>query len=105
MIPNTTALQSKTSLQTLANPIVIKPSSAKYAEKMIDLMCVTYGYGREDSYSAEQFAAQARIFPEGQFIAVDTRTDEVVGLTLSMRVAFDPKQPLLESWVETTNYG
>ena|SRR5215213_3736786 len=87
------------------SPLVVVPSSAKYAEQMVDLMAAAYGCPPEETYTPEQFRTQIRVFPEGQFIALDTRTDRVVGLTISMRVNFDPQHALLESWVETTNYG
>jgi hypothetical protein len=88
--------------------IVIVPSSERYFTQMEQLIRDAYGMapGEVDPAStAEKFRMQAQVFPEGQFIAVDTRTDRVVGLTASMRIDFDPSQPLLESWNHTTNYG
>ena len=90
---------------TQDNRIVVVPSSAKYAEQMVELMCATYGCKPSQTFSAEQFRTHQQIFPEGQFIALDVDSDRVVGLTASMRVDFDPAQPLMARWVETTNYG
>jgi ribosomal protein S18 acetylase RimI-like enzyme len=60
---------------------------------------------RGDAIFEEQFRAHMRVFPQGQYIAVDTDRDTVVGLTVSMRVAFDPKhpRPLIEPWRTVTN--
>lgn len=85
--------------------IVVIPSSAEYADQMVELMCAAYNCTPDETFTAEQFRTHMRVFPEGQFIAIDTDTNRVVGLTASMRVDFDPNFPLLESWVETTNYG
>lgn len=87
------------------NRIVVIPSSPKYAEQMVELMCATYNCLPEETFSVEQFRTHMQIFPEGQFIALDVDNDRVVGLTASMRVDFNPDEPLLENWVETTNYG
>jgi len=91
--------------KTQDNRIAVVPSSAKYAEQMVALMCATYNCKASETFSPEQFRTHQQIFPEGQFIALDADTDRVVGLTASMRVNFDASQPLLERWVETTNYG
>jgi hypothetical protein len=91
--------------KTLENPIVVVPTSAKYADQMVTLMCETYNCIPAETYNPEKFRNQARVFPEGQFVALDTRTDKVVGLTASMRLHFNAQAPLLTSWVETTNYG
>ena len=87
------------------SPLHIVPTSARYADQIVELTARTYGCSLEDSYTAEEIRSHVKHFPEGQFTAVDLRTDRVVGFTASMRIAFDPNYPLLESWVETTNYG
>lgn len=55
--------------------------------------------------TAEAFRNHLRVFPEGQFIAVDTKTDSVVGLTVSMRLDFNPAFSLLDSWEAATGDG
>lgn len=86
-------------------PIVIVPSKPHHVDQMVELMCAAYNVPPEETYTPDQFRSQIRMFPEGQFVAVDPQTDRVVGLTISMRLNYDPAQPLLENWVETTNYG
>jgi hypothetical protein len=89
-------------------PLLIAPSAPQYAEQMEKLIAMTYGIPLEESangISADKFRNHMRVFPEGQFIALDAQTHRVVGLTASMRIDFDPRYPLLESWVTTTNYG
>lgn len=90
------------------NRILVMPSSAQYAEQMEDLMHACYGTTREDPeqvFTAAMFRAHLNIFPEGQFIAVDTETDSVVGLTVSMRTTFDSSRRLTESWWSSIGYG
>lgn len=85
--------------------VVITNSQAQHVDQMVDLFATTYNVSKSESYSAEQFLSQISVFPEGQFVALDADTGRVVGLTISMRVSYQPEYPLLESWVETTNYG
>jgi GNAT superfamily N-acetyltransferase len=76
---------------------------------MEGLQHLVYGTNRDnvgDAILAEQFIEHLKIFPHGQYIAVDeSHHDRVVGLTVSMRVQFDPKRPqsLIEPWRITTN--
>jgi len=90
------------------NPMIVIPSSAQYAEQMEDLMHASYGTTREDPeqvFTAAMFRQHLDIFPEGQFIAVDTETDMVVGVTISMRKNFDPNQRVTEGWWASIGYG
>jgi len=54
---------------------------------------------------AEHFRHHATLFPEGQFYALDDATGEVVGLTASMRIDFDPAHPFIEPWTVTIDGG
>ncbi len=88
--------------------IVIKPSSAAYAEQMEDLGHASYGTSREmpdGAFVADMFRQHQEIFPEGQFIAVDTVTDDVVGLTVSMRIDIDSSPLSSAPWWEGIGYG
>ena len=89
--------------------IVVKPSSEQYVEKMEQLQLLVYEptpeEGLDGILTADCFRNHLRVFPEGQFIAVDTATDEVVGLTASMRINFYPAESLLDSWSATTGDG
>lgn len=85
--------------------IAIVPSKPHHVDSMVELMCAAYNVSPEESYTPDQFRSQIRVFPEGQFVAVDQDTGQVVGLTISMRMSYNPTQPLLENWAETTNYG
>jgi hypothetical protein len=91
------------------NPIMILPSSEAYAQRMEDLMAVSYECDPRDpaekTLNADQFRQHLRIFPEGQFMAVDTRTDQVVGITVSMRINYDPQHPQIEPWWDKIGYG
>ncbi|MDZ4764584.1 MAG: hypothetical protein SGI73_08525 [Chloroflexota bacterium] len=91
---------------TNARQIVIQPTTARHAEQMNRLSTLVYshaGYSR-----VAEFKSQAKLYPEGQFVAIDT-TDphhpRVVGYTSCMRLQFNPAEPLLESWSDTTGYG
>jgi hypothetical protein len=59
----------------------------------------------EDVITASKALCHLSIFPEGQFVAVDTATAQVIGMTTSMQIDFNPEQPFVESWLTTTDYG
>lgn len=90
------------------NKIVILPTSAEYAESMERLTGIVYGIDpRQDPkcLNADHYRHHLTVFPEGQFIAVDTTTNEVVGLTVSMRINHDPAKPHLAHWWDTIGQG
>lgn len=93
----------------LRDYIAIQPASVEYADQMETLQAVVYGVDPRDerqmTFNAAHFRQHLHIFPEGQFIALDTRSDTVVGVTVSMRIAFDPRRPVLHPWWELIGCG
>ncbi len=90
------------------NAIQIVPSAEHYAGQMEELMATVYSLDPDDKaglFSAAQFRQHLAVFPAGQFVAVDTTTDKVVGLTVSMRIHFNPHEPMLTSWWELIGQG
>jgi len=87
-------------------PITVVRSSPRDAEPMQDLMHRVYKTTREQpdgTFLAAQFRRHMELFPEGQFVALDA--GQVVGLTASMRIPFDPEKPFIEGWYETISDG
>jgi hypothetical protein len=90
------------------NHILIRPTRVEDAEQMETLTAAVYGLNpREcaDCLTADHFRQQVRVFPEGQFVAVDTTTDHIVGLTASMRLDYDLRRPITQTWWEMIGYG
>jgi hypothetical protein len=88
--------------------IIVVPSAARYAAGIEQLQAEAYQadpHEWDDMITAEKALSQLVAFPEGQFVAVDTANDKVIGITTSMRIDFDPAQPFLEPWNATTDYG
>jgi hypothetical protein len=88
--------------------IVVMPSRAKYAAGIEQLQAEAYQadpHEWDDMMTAEKALNHLEVFPEGQFIALDAETDKVIGMTVCMRIDFDPAQPFLEPWTTTTDYG
>ncbi len=88
--------------------IRVIPSALEYVEEMQGLQFLIYDatpddYG--DCLTAAMFRQHVQVFPQGQFIALDTDTGRIVGITVSMRMNFDPSRPFVEPWVTTTGYG
>ncbi|MCA9910565.1 MAG: hypothetical protein KC519_18040, partial [Anaerolineae bacterium] len=87
---------------------MITRSGAQYAESMEMLQHLVYQTTPQvpqDSMRAEQFRHHMKVFPQGQFVAVDQATNEVIGLTVSMRLDFDPEHPFIEPWHVTISDG
>src|SRR5690349_6762268 len=88
--------------------IQIIPSAERYAQQMEDLTAAVYNLDPqtdESTLNAGHFRHHLAVFPEGQFVAVDTATDKVVGLTVSMRVSHNLHQPTLTSWWQLIGNG
>jgi GNAT superfamily N-acetyltransferase len=86
--------------------ISIVPSTPRRAEAMEDLMHAVYSSTRENpdgTFSAAMFRRQMQVFPDGQFTALEA--GKVIGLTASMRIAFDPAHPFIEPWFTTISEG
>jgi GNAT superfamily N-acetyltransferase len=54
-------------------------------------------------FTAEIFRHQQNVFPFGQFVALHGA--EMIGLTVSMLLDFDPAQPFIEPWFTTISDG
>jgi GNAT superfamily N-acetyltransferase len=55
-------------------------------------------------WSAEQLASHVRLFPEGQFVAVDTADGRIVGMAASLIVLWDD-YTMATSWRDFTDNG
>lgn len=90
------------------NGISIIPSSEAYFEQMEILNGVIYDCDpREDdtSFTVEHYRLHRDIFAEGQFIAVETATNRVVGMTSCMRTHHQPSIRHHDSWWSTIGDG
>lgn len=88
--------------------LIVVPTERKHAAGIEQLQAETYQadpHEYDDMMTAEKVLTHLEVFPEGQYVAVDTTTNKVVGMTVSMRIHFDPAKPFLEPWTTTTDYG
>jgi hypothetical protein len=89
--------------------IVVLPASSRYLDQMERCHQVAYGYvpspDDREALTAAKFRQHLHSFPEGQFIALDTDTDTVIGTTSNMRLNFDLHKRDVRSWAEITNDG
>jgi len=86
--------------------ITVERSRPRYVAQMEALQRRVYAMEPDDTDGillAQHFLHHQAIFPEGQFVALDH--GRVVGLTVSMRLAFDPERPFIEPWLETIGGG
>lgn len=92
----------------IGSQIIITTALPEYAEQMEHLIRINYEIPADeviDDLGAENFRSHMQIFPEGQFVALDAAANRVVGFSTNMRMQFDPKQPVLEPWLQTVDYG
>lgn len=89
--------------------IVVIPASSRYVQQMERCHQLAYGYaagaGDDEDMTADKYAHHLQIFPEGQFIALDTCTDTVVGVATSMRLHLPHHTMFLGTWAEVTGGG
>ncbi|MEO0564313.1 MAG: GNAT family N-acetyltransferase [Chloroflexota bacterium] len=93
-----------------ADHVVVLPSDADYIDQLAQVQLDAYDVPLEEAdhpelLQAENFETQLRVFPEGQFMALDPETDTVVGTCTSMMIDHDISQPVTEPWRITTDYG
>ncbi len=90
--------------------IRVLPARMGYADQMESCHQAAYGYSaaevdEPECLTAEHFRQHLQVFPEGQFMALDTATDLVVGTTSNMRLNFNLRQQNPRSWAEITSDG
>lgn len=89
--------------------LVVLPSSARYADPMELCHQAAYNYvaspDDREALTAAKFRQHLRIFPEGQFVALNRADDTVIGTSTNMRMNLDLHQQDVRSWAEITNDG
>ncbi len=92
----------------LLKRIAILPGAPEYAQPMEELTGIVYGIDPRDDdkcLNADHYRHHLAVFPEGQFVAVDTETNQVVGLTLGMRTNRGPHNPMIAQWWDVIGQG
>jgi len=74
--------------------ILIVNTQVEYVERCAALQPLCYPtLAREEQFTAEHFASHIRLFPEGQFMAIDRATGRVVGTTAGFLTRYDQIDP------------
>lgn len=74
--------------------IVITNTQSEYVEQCAALQPLCYPtLAKDEQFSAEHFAHHVKLFPEGQFMAIDMATGQVVGTTAGFLTYFDQIDP------------
>ncbi len=93
--------------QTRETEIRVIPAAERYVDQMEICHQLAYGYMPSpddvEALTAEKFRQHLRLFPEGQFMALDAET--VVGTSTNMRLDIDLNNHSPKSWAEVTNDG
>ncbi len=61
-------------------------------------------YPNDDPWKEKELASHLEVFPEGQFVAVETGTSEIVGMSASLIISWEDYH-IEESWHDFTNGG
>lgn len=70
--------------------ILILNTQAEYVEQCAALQPICYPtLAKEEQFTAEHFLSHIRLFPEGQFMAIDRETGRVVGTTAGFLTCYD----------------
>lgn len=88
--------------------ITVVPSATQYVDQMTELISLVYGFSVEelDKYRySEKLASGITVFPAGQYMALDTEHDRLIGFSSSMQIDYNPRFPLRKSWEEETADG
>lgn len=96
------------SANVIGSQIIVTTAQPEHADQMEQVIRANYEIPADeviDDLGAENFRSHMQIFPEGQFVALDAATRCVVGFSTNMRMQFDPRQPVLEPWLQTVDYG
>jgi len=98
--------------QIIDSQVVILPIDRDTLPQVLETYLIGYGVspdydptGDPECVSIRKLGISLDVFPEGQFMAYDVATERVVGMASSMITDYDDRQPLLETWSETTGNG
>jgi GNAT superfamily N-acetyltransferase len=84
------------------DPIVVRNTTRADFDAIAELTREVYP--STAPWSGTQLASHLRLFPEGQFVAIDTTDDAVVGMAASLIVRWDDYS-IDDSWHDFTDYG
>jgi ribosomal protein S18 acetylase RimI-like enzyme len=72
-------------------PVVVRPTVPADFEAIVALSMSVYTGSRP--WSPAQLASHYEVFPEGQFVAVEPRSERILGMAASLIIAWDDYEP------------
>ena len=89
-------------MKTVDSGIRVRTTRSEDFPSIIELTGVVYP--GSPPWNQDQLASHLRVFPEGQFVALDSATGEVVGAAASLIVLWDDYDMRM-SWRDFTDHG
>lgn len=87
---------------TAKRPVIVRNTTPADFAGIVE-MCRSV-YTRAHPWTIEQLASHHRVFPEGQFVAVDPHDGTLLGMAASLIIWWDDYEPQ-ETWRGFTNHG
>jgi GNAT superfamily N-acetyltransferase len=90
--------------------VVILPTDLDYLDDLVKVQREAYNltpdeYDHPEIMQAYKYESHLRVFPDGQFMALEAFEDKVVGACVSQIIDHDLAQPVTHAWAKATNYG
>ncbi|MEX0742560.1 MAG: GNAT family N-acetyltransferase, partial [Phycisphaeraceae bacterium] len=85
-----------------ADGVIVRNTRPEDIEQIQALSKLTYS--RREAWTPRELQSHLRIFPEGQFVAIEQATGRVVGMAASLIVLWDDYE-LDTSWIDFTDDG
>lgn len=82
--------------------IIVRQTEEKDFPQIIELSKEIYR--KKTAWTTQELASHLKIFPPGQFVAVENETQKVVGMTASLIVLWDDYE-IRDSWEDFTDSG
>lgn len=83
-------------------PLLVRQSRPRDVSELLRISYTVYG--TRGSWKPEELHLHQKVFPEGQFVAVDSRNGRVLGMAISLVVEAD-RYPLEVPWRVITGQG
>ncbi|MEX1016777.1 MAG: GNAT family N-acetyltransferase [Phycisphaeraceae bacterium] len=84
--------------------VTVRNTRPEDVDHIVAMSRLVYGSKRQQRWLPHELLSHLRIFPEGQLVAIESRTGEVVGMAASLIVQWDEYETS-DTWMDFTGGG